>query len=155
MKDYILRPMTLEEVNDLVTEAEGLKDFLPSRAKPDKTIMPLMTKFSKKDYFKIYGYVNAEQKVVAFITIFEENGSIDIGPMYVCKDNRGMKLGFKQVEDVIERYKTRGVKEILTQTWGENQASQGVFAKCGFKIVEIVENDRVNGDSTVKFKLEI
>lgn len=153
--EYLFKTLTSEELENLILEAEKGKAFLPSKEKPEETILPLMNKFGKKGYFKIYGFANKQGEVMSFISIFEGDNSIDIGPMYVGKDFRGMGFGIKQVENIIQMYSEKGVKEMQTQTWGENQASQSIMLKQKFELIETIPDSRVNGDSTVKFKLEL
>jgi RimJ/RimL family protein N-acetyltransferase len=75
--------------------------------------------------------------------------------MYISKKFRGQRFGEKQIEEAIDKVKRTNIKGIKTRTWGENKASRKIFENLNFKLVEEKPNTRINGDSTVKYYLEL
>lgn len=146
------RELCLSNIQGLLYEAESNNSFLPYKSKPNQTISLLMSMFAEIEGFKIYGFTDNKGEVCSFIVLLTDGNSLDIGPMYVREDLRGLGLGKTQVHKAINNYKPSVVN---ARTWSGNLASQKIFAEFGFEIVELIEDDRINGDSTLFYRCKL
>lgn len=138
----------------LAKEADLVKAFLPSRSEPDSSIEKFLLKTDSLGTI-FFGTFRAN-KIIGFVSLMPKNeGVFSIGPMYVAKDFQGQHIGKQQVLEIIDWAKKQRLKGLFTKTWGENIPSRNIFEGLGFKATEEKPNARVNGDSTIKYFLEL
>ncbi len=148
------KEISISEARDIVREADLEKTFLPSISAPNFTVENFLAQ--GEPGYRIFGSLDDNSKIIGFITLkTDKEKVVNIGPMYVAKDSRNIGLGKWQVEKVIEWANNQGMKGIFTKTWGKNVASRKIFDELGFKLKEEKPNARVNGDSTVKYYLDL
>lgn len=151
--------MGIGNIVKLMDEAPNA--FLASSKDPDQTTTELIDSLydSHKDgVYHVWGYRINGREVSYIIGLAEERNSdtISIGPMYVSEEFRGRGLGFQQLRDFIEYYSgpAQMYSTVRTKTWSQNEESRSLFEGLGFKQVDVIENDRANGDSTIIYELE-
>lgn len=149
------KEISTSEVIGLIQEADSRKAFLPSVGDPEFSVERFLTQENFPGY-RLFGIEDENHEMVGFISIKPKDESeIVIGPMYVKEGSRGKGLGKMQVEKLIEWAMEQGLKTISTKTWGGNKGSRRIFEELGFTLVEEKPKARVNGDSTIKYSLEI
>ena len=137
----------------MIKEADNGENFLPSISDRTFSAEKFFNENNKK--ISLYGSFSNNQ-LVGFLSIIDEKDSfVSIGPMYISKKFRGLGFGEKQVKEIVNQLKQFSFKGIKTKTWGENKASRKIFENLNFKLVEEKPNTRINGDSTVKYYLEL
>lgn len=150
----VLEQLHLDEMKDILTESNTA--FLLSKSEPLQTTESLIAWMQHEPRFIPLGYKRDGVVISYIIGLGQKNDtSIAIGPMYVSVNYQGQGLGRKQVEDFIEIAETQGIKEIHTKTWLGNNASRSIFESLGFVESGIVPEDRVDGDTTIKYRLEL
>lgn len=94
---------------------------------------------------------------IGFISTFpnKTEGRISIGYAYLKQSYRGQGLGFTMRQNLINWIKNAGFKEVFAKTWKANTAMVHLNEKMGFVLQEEVKNDRIDGDSTLKFLLKL
>lgn len=150
---FELKKINFEEIIDLVKEADSGENFLPSVSDGTFSVEKFFIENNKK--ISLYGSFLDNQLIGFLLLIDEQDNFISIGPMYISKKFRGLGFGEKQIQEIINQLKQSNFKGIKTKTWGQNKVSQKIFEKLGFKLIEEKPNNRINGDSTVKYFLEL
>ena len=111
------------------------------------------------DSSKYFGYVLYKgSKVIGYLTVvLDYNGKrrAKLHAGEIKKEFRGRGYGTKLNRFVIKKIKDLNYKEIVVRTWSGNQASQGMFRKLGFEKYKTIKNQRVNGDDSVWYKMNI
>jgi len=150
---FKLKKVNIKEILSLVKEADEEKTFLPSISDGSFSIQKFFTENNKQ--ISLYGsYSN--NNLVGFLSILSgADNIVSIGPMYISKNFRGFGLGEKQIKTIINVLKREKIKGIKTKTWGKNIGSRKIFENLGFRLIEEKPNTRINGDSTVKYYLEL
>lgn len=149
-----LTELTQEQLLPLLKESDYA--FLPSSRHPNQTASQLNQKFLPDPNYKVLGYVINEEVASYVIALSgRQEGEIAIGPMYVGEGFRGRGLGKSQVEAFIGHYANRGYNTVFTKTWENNHASRSIFTSLGFTEVRRVENDRINGDASIEYELNL
>lgn len=143
-----------EQLAPLLVESEHA--FLPAKNAPNETAISLIEKFRNNASFEAFGYV-AEDNAASYIVALSgrKENEIAIGPMYVAKNSRGKGLGKRQVAEFIELFAKRGYESAYTKTWSNNTASRHCFESLGFSEIGRKYNDRIDGDTTISFALEL
>ena len=150
---FELKKISFEEIIDLVKEADNGENFLLSISDKTFSVEKFFIENNKK--ISLYGSFSDNQ-LIGFISIIDEQDYfVSIGPMYILKNYRGLGFGEKQVKEIISQLKQFNFKGIKTKTWGQNKTSRKIFEKLDFKLIEEKPNNRINGDSTVKYYLEL
>ncbi len=149
-----LRECRPEDISELIAESDTA--FLASTKHPNETTTEKFMAFKGDPNFALY-VLEVDGRPVSYISALShtDSSTIAIGPMYVSKDFRGLGFGLRQVEEFIDMYRTKGYMGIFTRTWGANAASKGVFERLGFSLVGTKSNDRVDGDDTLEYLLQI
>ena len=150
---FELRKVNINEILNLIKEADEEEAFLASISDGSFFVKKFFTENNKR--ISLYGSF-LDNKLVGFLSILsEEDNIVSIGPMYISKGFRGYRFGEKQIREVINKLKQNGIKGIKTKTWGGNKASRKIFENLNFILMEEKLNARINGDSTVKYYLEL
>lgn len=150
---FELKTVDIKEIIRIVKEADSGNNFLPSISDGTFSVENFLKENNKK--ISLYGSY-LDQQLIGFLSIIvEEDHIASIGPMYISVKFRGRGFGEKQVREVVSQLKHLKFKTIKTRTWGENKASRKIFEKLKFKLVEEKLNNRINGDSTVKYYLKL
>lgn len=149
------REIVIEDAIEAIREADSEKAFLPSVSDPGFSVEKFLVQGEILGY-RLFGTFDVRNILVGFASINQKDVSIvSIGPMYIVKTSRGKGLGRWQVEKVIDWAIANGIRSLTTRTWGENIASRKIFEDLGFKLVEEKLNARINGDSTLKYHLDL
>ena len=146
--------LPVEALNALVSESN--ESFVASKEHPNQKTVELLVRFRTDPEYVAYGYT-VDGKPASYILALSHKGAgtIAIGPMYVANDFRGQGLGKQQAADFIDHYQNAGYTTIATRTWSSNTASTAIFEQLGFRVVETIPGDRVNGDATLLFELQL
>lgn len=149
-----LEPISLTEMSDLVAESDNA--FLAPMSDSSQTTTELLQWMKDEPGFSSLGY-KADGIVISYIIGLghKNDSTITIGPMYVSREYQRRGLGRRQVVDFIEIAKNDGYKNVYTKTWLGNKASRTIFESLGFVESGITPDDRVDGDSTIKYLLEL
>lgn len=148
---------SLESLEGLMQEAHQSKAFLPQSHEPDINIGELIRSVQNEKGFHAFCIYDESQIPMGFITIFpgDDPEELHIGPMYISTAHRGKGLGRLQFGKLLEWARAKDYKQASLMTWGGNRGSRRIFEEAGFKVVEEKPNQRVNGDSTVFYELEL
>jgi len=71
----------------------------------------------------------------------------------VLKQHRKKGIAKRLVSISLRKMKSKGVKKVISRTWETNIASQRLLEHFGFIKYRTVKNDRINGESSVWYKL--
>lgn len=152
MKKIKLIETGIGEIEQMVSESEA--DFVKSKG-DQENLTELFDQFAGQNKLKLFSSIIESDKI-GFISLFLLDESVvSIGPMYISRKFRGKGYGQLQVDEILNYCRDSGYKKIKTKTWGKNIASRKIFENLGFKQYEEELNNRVNGDSTVKFIREL
>jgi RimJ/RimL family protein N-acetyltransferase len=151
--NFNFEEISLEQVQNTVLEADMNEVFLPSKNEPNFKVNDLFMQFYNNNNFHIFTFVDGIE-LTGFISILptKEKHEFSIGPMFIIQRYQGFGLGKKQVIKVIEWAKSNNVRKLYTKTWGHNHRSRSIFQSLGFAFVMEIPNQRINGDSTVKYE---
>lgn len=150
---FVLKKISFKIIKNLVKEADGEKIFLPSISDKNFSVENFFTENNKKIF--LYGSY-LDNNLIGFLSVLpQSNQLVSLGPMYISKEFRKCGFGEKQLKEIIFKLKQTNISGIKTKTWGENKPSRHIFEKLRFKLVDEKPNARVNGDSTVKYYLEL
>ncbi len=151
-----IEPTTIDESKKLLDLAQEENVFIKSKKDSELTITEILEQFENDPKFAIYTLFKGRKRI-GFITAFpnDDTDTVSIGVMYIKPKYRGRGFGKVMVELFIKQSKRLGYKKIFTKTWSSNTASTKVFLDLGFIETERKENDRVNGDDTVKYLLTL
>ena len=154
---YSLQEVTFSDLTGLVQEAIDTKSFLPLKGDEESFLRSLPQLFGGHPDCRFFVLLENQVQEIGFIVVLphKEERTLSIGPMYIREQCQGMGLGKHLVEGLIRWAKAEGIEWLFTQTWGENTRSRRVFEGLGFQCVGEEPGTRVNGDSTVKYLLQI
>ena len=154
---YCLKEASIEEIEDILVEAYESKAFLPRRQEPDFNVCSFIKDFRGKKGFYAFGLREDNSCPVGFITVLpvKDPEVLYIGPMYIKGGQRGKGFGRLQVLRLIEWARPIGYKRVKVMTWGENKQSRRIFENMSFTVLEELPDQRINGDSSVKYLLEL
>lgn len=144
----------LELASDIFSESN--EAFAPPADTPKLTLEDLLVKFSSDPLFQLYA-IRIQDQVASYLIRLSGTAAseVAIGPMYVAKQHRREGLGYKQVSDFIQECRRNGFESIYTKTWSSNNASRKIFDTLGFQLIETKGGDRANGDSSLKYRLQL
>lgn len=151
MKKIKLNKTNIGDIKYLLDESES--EFVKSR-NDNGDLDDLLKRFVKNNKLKLFK-LQIDLETVGFVSLFHSNikDTVAIGPMYISKKFRCKGYGRLQIVELIKYCRDKNYKEIKTKTWGKNIASKKIFDSLGFELYEEVKNNRVDGDSTVKYKI--
>lgn len=108
--------------------------------------------------FRVFGLREAERgRIVGYGTLLPESTphALELGPLYITPAHRGHRLGRRLIAALITAAREHGARYLYTATWGENARVRYLFAALGFELVGEDLNARVDGDSTVRYRLDL
>jgi RimJ/RimL family protein N-acetyltransferase len=154
--DICLHETTLNQIAEAVREVDTSSAFLHSRDEPDFSCYSFLSGFEGDPGFHLFA-VRDEDTTAGFISLLPGAGRerLDIGPTYIRPAYQNRGLGSQQIQAVVQWAKERGVRHMGARTWGENIRARQVFEKAGFVLEREALNARVNGDSTVYYRLDL
>ncbi|HVX92979.1 MAG TPA: GNAT family N-acetyltransferase [Candidatus Dojkabacteria bacterium] len=154
--EEIFKEVSLNEIQDLITEASTSNDFSAS-IDSNESLKDTMKNFIGNKDFHVFLLTSSDNQEIGFTSTFpnKHEGRISIGYAFVKKEYRGKGYGYTMRLKLIDWIKRQGFKEIYAKTWKKNLPMIRLNEKMGFKFVEEVANDRKDGDSTIKYLLEI
>lgn len=146
----------LEDVRSIIEEAESEDVFIRGRDS-DATLLEAVISFSKDSQFKVFKLEDDLNEIVGITSFFpnKHDGQISLGITYIREPYRSKGYGRMIREMIINEARNSGYKKVFTKTWGSNTAMIKMNDKLGFRLIEEVPDDRENGDSTVKFILDL
>lgn len=152
--NIIFKEVDINEIRDVINESDEGHYFLPHKEEPDFKASELFGYF-----IQTFGTVNLfscliDNNITGFVSILpsDEVGVMSIGPMFISPKYQGLGLGKLQVEKVMEWAKDKSLKKLYTKTWGQNLRSRHIFESLNFTLQEVVMDQRINGDSSVKYE---
>lgn len=152
---YYLKEVDITSISDLIQES--ISDFIPtSTSKGD--ILDFIKSASQEENFYLFALKDRNGNLAGYITNVKYKNDLytaAIGPMFISQKFRGRGLGKLQVELFLNFVKSKGFKKVITKTWGNNKGSRKIFGELGFLVEKIDQNDRIDGDSTIKYVLEL
>jgi RimJ/RimL family protein N-acetyltransferase len=153
---FMLKETSPEELLSIINKADQDSAFLPNRDEPNFKVSDLLMNLMHEKDFHIFAFAD-EMNIVGFISILPNNEeeALAIGPMYILKEYQGLGLGKKQVVELVEWAKCKQTRKIYTRTWGQNRRSRKIFECLGFILIAENPGQRINGDSTFKYVLNI
>lgn len=154
--DICLERTTLTQIADVVREVDTSGAFLHSRDEPDFSCYSFLRGFEGEPGFQLFAMSDGET-IAGFISLLpgRDREILDIGPTYIRPAYQNQGLGSRQIQAVVQWARTRGIRHMGVRTWGENKRARQVFEKAGFVLEREVPNARVNGDSTVYYRLDL
>jgi RimJ/RimL family protein N-acetyltransferase len=128
------------------------KDFLKFR-KPSNKQSNLNTYISNKN--KSILLVLDRGKIIGY-QAFSINGKkarlIGAG---ILREYRRKGIAKSLVNSALNQMKKRKVKRVISRTWESNLASRALLEGSGFKKYKVVKRDRINGEDSIWFKLDL
>jgi RimJ/RimL family protein N-acetyltransferase len=149
---YILKEVSLEQIANIVDEADWNGAFIADKNEPDFKVLNLLKYFEGKEHFHVFAFTD-ELAIAGFISLLptKEEHASSIGPMCIRRQYQRLGLGKKQVVEVMNWAKNNHIKRIYTRTWGQNDRSRKIFEGLGFTSISETPDQRINGDSTVSY----
>lgn len=144
-----------EQLKSLFAEAETNQAFLASKKEAKKTIRDVTQKMIDEFEAEVFELQNPEGKAVGFAVVFVKDSSLIIGPIYIASAYQGQGYSKVLLKHIVRLAKNKNLDSIVTKTWGENKASRHLFQSHDFTQLKEVLDDRVNGDSTVSYMLQL
>ena len=114
--------------------------------------------FADHPDFRVFGLREAETgQIVGYGTLLPESAphTLELGPLYITPAYRGRGWGRCLIEALIAGARAHGVRYLYTATWGENARMRHLFDAVGFVFISEESNARVDGDSTVHYRLNL
>ncbi len=154
--DICLQKATLAQIAEVVREVDTSGAFLHSRDEPDFSCYSFLSGFEGDPGFHLFAIRDGDT-TAGFVSLLPgaDGETLDIGPTYIRPAYRNRGLGSRQIQAVVQWARARGIRHMGVRTWGENTRARQVFGKAGFVLEREVSNARVNGDSTVYYRLDL
>jgi GNAT superfamily N-acetyltransferase len=154
--DICLQETTLAQIAEVVREVDSRGAFLHSRDEPDFSCYLFLHGFVGEAGFHLFALRDGDA-TAGFVSLLpgDDKGTLDIGPTYIRPAYQNHGLGSRQVQAVVRWARSRGIRHMGVRTWGENTRARQIFEKAGFVLEREVPNARVNGDSTVYYRLDL
>jgi putative acetyltransferase len=138
--EQIETPEQIEAVRDLVREfTEYAKTLDPEAMKAhafaglEKQLADLPGMFGPPDgAFLLASVDGAPAGCIAFFS--HGNGVCELKRMYVRPEFRGVQLGAKLTQSLIEQARARGYQKMVLDTYYKMEAAQSLYAKAGFTV---------------------
>ncbi|GEM_PF-1820319 len=154
-----LKKTNLKKAKEILDFAEKENAFVNSIGEDVQTIYEVVENFKDKKNFELYEIIS-ENKTVGIISSFPnpkrfDDDVISIGAMYVLPGQKGKGFGKNALKLFLQKAKEKGFKKAFTKTWSTNKASNKILKFLGFQKIGRKEKDRVNGDDTIEYLLEL
>lgn len=153
---YSFELTTLSEIAPLIEEIETTHAFVIRRGDVPPFFLSMLAEVEEQPNVGCFALRERSRDAIAGIVTtlpHKEAGAVDIGPLYVRPAYRGQGLGKRLIKELIQWAKTQGLQALYVQTWGRNARARHTFESVGFTFVKETANARVNGDSTVTYRL--
>jgi ribosomal protein S18 acetylase RimI-like enzyme len=130
------------------------KDFYP----------PLSERCPLKEYLNaivkdgIIIYLTENNKVIGMIGYYYFSKKFNcayINTIAVLKEFRGKEFGELLLKKCLSDIKNQNIKKVKTRTWSTNKISIHLYEKFGFKVCNIVKNDRGPGVDSIYFEKKL
>jgi ribosomal protein S18 acetylase RimI-like enzyme len=158
-KRYTIEEVTYAEILSLARETAETGAFVLRRDDVGAPFVLAMGEiFADHPDFRVFGLREAETgQVVGYGTLLPESAphALELGPLYIAPDHRGRGWGRRLIKALIAAARAHGARYLHTATWGENARMRHLFDALGFEFVNEEPNARVNGDSTVHYRLDL
>jgi len=154
-----IKRTNLQKAKEILNFAEKEKAFVNSVGEDEKTIYEVVESFKDSKNFELFEIIS-RKKTIGLISSFpspERLGeeTISIGAMYILPEHKRQGFGSEALKLFLENAKSKGFKKAFTKTWSGNKASNKILKNSGFKEIARKEKERVNGDDTVEYLLEL
>jgi len=163
-KDYSFMPeaITRSDISD-VSSAIKLRKFkisdLDQILKIEKSSFSVSYAYSKERFKSLYkahsnDFIVAEKKskVIGYIIAYNKRGFLDFDSIAVGKNYRGMGLGSRLMNFVLESFKNRGFKKASLEVNTANKRAMFFYKKIGFQIKKTLK--RFYKDGTSAYRME-
>jgi len=154
--DICLQETTLAQIAQVVREVDISGAFLHARDEPDFSCYLFLKGFEDDPGFHLFA-LRDKDTFAGFVSLLPgaDRETLDIGPTYIRPAYQNQGLGSRQMQAVVRWAKARGIRHMGARTWGGNIRARQVFEKAGFVLEREAPDARVNGDSTVYYRLDL
>ncbi len=154
-----LKQTNLQKTKEILNFAEKEKAFVNSIGEEKKTIYEIVESFKVSKNFKLFEII-LKDKAIGLISSFPSptrlgEDTISVGALYILPKYKGQGFGSEALKIFLKDAKSKGFKKAFTKTWSGNKASNKILENLGFKEEGRNEKNRVNGDDTIKYILEL
>lgn len=95
-----------------------------------------------------------DNQIVGTVSLCKiDNSKYELAKLAVTEKYKGLKLGKRLMEVVIEKCKEIGAKELILVTAKKLVAAYNLYLKYGFVEIEVEKQKYVEADTTMKLKL--
>jgi len=95
------------------------------------------------------------EKIIGYHSYKIDGKEGELRGLGVLPDFRRKGIGRKLNMKSLSHMSSRGVKRVISKTWEKNRKSQGLLLSLGFKKYREIKKDRINGESTYWYRLNL
>ena len=133
------------ETGDFNVLINFFKEFALFEKLPDKMINSVEQMLLEKEYLTGFVAVNSENKIVGYVTYFFGyytwiGKSLYMDDLYVQTDSRGLGVGTKLINEVIEFAKAENCKKLRWQVSEWNQPAIDFYKSLGANVDAVESN---------------
>jgi len=156
MTTYSCAETCFAALADLIGELIESDAFLQRRGDDNPFVLAMPILFDGSPDLHFFAMVDEKDDPVAFVSTLPDDApdALAIGPLYVTPAARGQGLGRDLVRSCVEHAWAGGKAHLVVETWGTNTAARRTFESVGFRLDATEPDARVNGDSTVCYRLD-
>jgi N-acetylglutamate synthase-like GNAT family acetyltransferase len=144
---YIENETDVERVRTFFDSMDD--DFYPPISQRDGKLERYLGEPSKQGKIALF---EREGDVVGALAYKLENREAIVEIMGVAKNYRGTPILYRLLEHAIKsELKDDGIERVKAETWSTHGKQRRVFETLGFKLDEEVENDIIQGRTTVRY----
>ena len=159
VKRYTIEEVSYAEILPLAQETAETGSFVERRDDAGAPFVLAMGEiFADHPDFRVFGLREAKSgQVIGYGTLLPNAAphALELGPLYITIAHRGRGWGRRLIAALIAAARANGARYLYTATWGENARVQHLFEALGFEFVSEEPDARVNGDSTVHYRLDL
>ena len=103
-------------------------------------------------------YLKENDKIIGMITyyyFYPDLKAAYIDSISILEEYRGKKLGKLLMDKCFSDLKSKNIHLVKLRTWSTNKITTNLYPKLGFKISDIVKNDRGPGIDSIYFEKHI
>jgi len=154
---YTWQETTFTALSTLIAEVIESDAFVQRKGDESPFILAMPVLFAGSPDLRLFVIVDENDNPVAFASTLPDDDleALSIGPLYVTPAARGKGLGHRLVEDCIGWARARGKTRVSVETWGKNSAARRTFEGAGLSLAAEELNTRIDGDSTVRYQLDL